>query len=302
MPTFGDGGPTIPHLITTRYGQHPLLAASIAGNLWYQRMIVIAPGASEPASLSARRSARYHLLVKIADRRGSHIRGRVARIFRGNGKLRVGDEVEFDVPIRYDGPPGGVQPGHDSYGTGTTAAALRRARYVEAFVDREHGRCTLAADQYTLRFLGTRKPRLRVPTEEEVATAWRRFHELWPAPERDEFDDDLWASLDESHDPPIEVEMVVEIRDQDGRRSTYPSQYRGWLEVMKPGDFITLLHKDGGHLFIQGAASGPFLIRCSDASGRVLAEVTSIEHSATCRVIHRYIDDESAAVLSLLNA
>lgn len=97
------------------------------------------------------------------------------------------------------------------------------------------------------------------------------------------------------------VEVVVEISDQDGQRSPLARHFRGWLELMKAGDFVAFLHRDGGQLFVQGPATGPFLIRCSDAAGRVLAEAREVPYSSTCKIIESYIAGQSNEVLRSLS-
>lgn len=93
-------------------------------------------------------------------------------------------------------------------------------------------------------------------------------------------------------------EAVVEIRDQDGERSPCPTHFPEWVAVMKPGDSLTFIHRDGGQLFVEGAASGPFLVRCSDASGQVVAFAPRVSHSETFQIIGQYIGGDSPEVIA----
>lgn len=252
--------------------------------------MAIAPGAQKPVTLHARLAARYHLQLEIVDRelrgeRGS-VRGRVVRFFRANGKLRVSDEVTFDLPVR-PGPGVPVSPDFDSYQNAVSANEFRSARYVEAFLDRERGRCSLAADQYALLKSLPDAPKLRVPNEAEVRREWKHFGYEMPPLEPDP--------------DAIEVMAVVSMRDQDGGQSNAPSFFADWMEEMKPGDSLTFDHQDGSHLFVQGPARGPFLIRFLADDGQVLAETSSVSYANACAVIRQYIrGDEREAIVRAL--
>jgi hypothetical protein len=89
---------------------------------------------------------------------------------------------------------------------------------------------------------------------------------------------------------------VVEMRDQDGARRALPDPFRAieWLEVMRPGDSLTFLHSHDGTLFLEGPGCGPFSVRRSDASGRVVAHEPALDEQRARVLIWRYLEGDVA--------
>jgi hypothetical protein len=114
--------------------------------------------------------ARYHVQVKH-DRDVIHettgivpVRGRVVTVFRGDNKLRVGDEVRFSAAIYHD--PDEVPPGGWSW---THIASFNNAEYFELFLNGKPPLCEVA--DYTILIIGapSKTPQAHVPTKQELS-------------------------------------------------------------------------------------------------------------------------------------
>jgi hypothetical protein len=232
----------------------------------------------------ARLCARYHAQIEIVDRdeRGS-IRGHVMRLFRSKGTLRLGDEVRLEIDVVREG--GHVRAGAQS--PMSLRAFMAAPPYMEAFFNRRLGRCQIAAGQYDFIDGPTETPAMDVPSSADVAAAWARAGVA------------SWRPSDPPADE-IEEEAVVELRDQDGGRTSSPSQFNGWLEAMKDGDFLTFVHRDGGQLEVRGPSSGPFSVRCSDASGQVIAETRYVGGWTVRDIIRQYIRGDTPGAERLI--
>jgi hypothetical protein len=243
------------------------------------------PGAYEATSLHARLCAQYHAQVEIVERTEfGDVHAIVKRLFRGKGTLRPGDEVRFQLPVLREG--GRPRPGPSRW---MALDTLMAARYLEVFFHRARGRCAIDREQYFVIPNLTDKPSVRVPPKLAVALVW-----WWMLGERS------MPSCDPTEEV-AEDEVVVELRDQDGARTSSPGQFRGWLEVMKPGDSLTFVHKDGGQLLVKGAANGPFLVQYADAQGQILEETPSVTSSLVCDIILKYMRGDAPVVITKAN-
>jgi hypothetical protein len=86
----------------------------------------------------ARKAARFHLqveVVEVAPRRPAHVAARVVRVFRGHERIRVGERVEFDVPVAAAGTT--PEPGEQQMPLGELAGA----KFLEVFLDGELPHC-----------------------------------------------------------------------------------------------------------------------------------------------------------------
>jgi hypothetical protein len=129
-----------------------------------------------PAYAEARLRARFHLQLEYQQPRIVStpdyvtIRARVRRVFRDSGTLALGDEIQFDLPIRGPGDPIPLD------GNGwILRGAIADGRYLEVFLNGNPPSCTLAASQYRLLPELSRDPLMDVPTEAEVAAQWAAF-------------------------------------------------------------------------------------------------------------------------------
>jgi hypothetical protein len=157
------------------------------------------------------------------------------------------------------------------------------ARYMEAFLEREQGRYYLSGSFCFIEELSD-SPRMRSPRAEEAAEAHNQIGEL--------------MGRHDASDYPYEGDAVVAMYDQDRRPVGVPRNFRDWLQRMKPGGSLTFVHEDGGQLLVQGVAHGPYLLRFSDAQGRVVAEGSRVSHPVTCQMIDQYFDAEEVAVIT----
>jgi len=130
-----------------------------------------------PTYTEALLRAKYHVQVEIegrevVDKTPAHasVRCRVHHVFRGDD-LHVGDSVRFPVSVcREDDeiPAGGV--------SWSLLGAFQKARYLEAFLDGNPPDCVVACSHTY--FIGelSGKPKIAVPTEDEVAAEWLDFN------------------------------------------------------------------------------------------------------------------------------
>ncbi len=84
---------------------------------------------------------------------------------------------------------------------------------------------------------------------------------------------------------------VGEMRDQDGARRADPNIRDAtiWLEVMKPGDSLSFLRRDGGVLQISGPAGETFSVRCTDARGHVVMDAADLDGRAVLSATVLYL-------------
>ena len=130
-----------------------------------------------PAYLERRLRARYHVQVELAytpvtdTPTYAPVAGCVRRVFRGDERLGLGDEVHFSVAVRR--PEDSIRPGGDLW---MDLRAFEAAKYMEVFLNGTPPDCELA-DYRSFVIAGpSDAPCVPVPTEEEVATAWAEFH------------------------------------------------------------------------------------------------------------------------------
>lgn len=84
---------------------------------------------------------------------------------------------------------------------------------------------------------------------------------------------------------------VREMRDQDGARRVDPEIFHAaeWLDLMRPGDSLSFLRRDGGLLEISGPAGETFLLRCVDDCGHVVLEAADLDSRTLLDVVGRYL-------------
>ncbi len=81
------------------------------------------------------------------------------------------------------------------------------------------------------------------------------------------------------------------MRDQDGARREDPDirDATDWLEVMKTGDSLSFLRRDGGVLQVRGSEGEAFSVRCSDAGGQLVVEAADLDSRTVRNAIGRYL-------------
>ena len=91
-------------------------------------------------------------------------------------------------------------------------------------------------------------------------------------------------------------------RDQDGARRKDPEMGHAaeWLEIMKPGDSLSFLRRDGGALQISRPGDEIFSVRCADASSRVVTEAAALDSDTVLNAIKRYLDGDLTACVKQL--
>ena len=84
---------------------------------------------------------------------------------------------------------------------------------------------------------------------------------------------------------------VAEMRDQDGDRRVDPDPFHAtdWFEVMRPGDSLSFLRRDGGELQVDEGSDGTFSVRCTDARGQVVGERAGLENQTVLVAIRLYL-------------
>ena len=73
-----------------------------------------------------------------------------------------------------------------------------------------------------------------------------------------------------------------------------------WLEIMKPGDSLSFLRRDGGALQISRPGDEIFSVRCADASSRVVTEAAALDSDTVLNAIKRYLDGDLTAFVKQL--
>ena len=141
-----------------------------------------------PAYVEARRQARYHVQVELAHagvvKTPAHVpvTGHVRRIFRGDDRLGLGDEVHFKVAVCRPGdslPPGAGPWRH--------LRDFEAAKYMEVFLDGTPPECQVVLGQCFVIAAPLDTPSMPAPTEEEVAAAWAAFDRQEPLPDGTEW-------------------------------------------------------------------------------------------------------------------
>jgi len=81
------------------------------------------------------------------------------------------------------------------------------------------------------------------------------------------------------------------MRDQDGARRVDPGIHDAavWLDMMKPGDSLSLLRRDGGVLEIRGPVRGTFSLRCVDERGKVVLDAADRDSGAVLGAVDQYL-------------
>jgi hypothetical protein len=97
---------------------------------------------------------------------------------------------------------------------------------------------------------------------------------------------------------------VVEMCDQDGSRAAFPDaeSARDWLDVMRPGDTVTFLCRDGGQLHVVGPSSGPFSVRCTSGDGSILADVPALGNDTVRNAVLQYLGGDALACVRLMTS
>jgi hypothetical protein len=130
----------------------------------------------KPAYDEARLRARYHVQVELGQagvgKTPAHVPivGRVARVFRGDGLLRPGEEVHFSVAVCRPGDS--LCPGGDLW---MHLQDFETARYMEVFLDGTPPACKVARSQCFAIPAPSDTPSVPVPTEAEIAASWAAF-------------------------------------------------------------------------------------------------------------------------------
>ncbi len=93
---------------------------------------------------------------------------------------------------------------------------------------------------------------------------------------------------------------VLEMRDQDGARRKDPEMRHAaeWLEIMKPGDSLSFLRRDGGELQIRRPVDETFSVRCTDAPNHVVTEAGALDGDTVLSAINRYLDGDLTACVT----
>ena len=84
---------------------------------------------------------------------------------------------------------------------------------------------------------------------------------------------------------------VCEMRDRDGARRVDPGIHDAavWLDMIKPGDSLSLLRRDGGVLEIRGPVRGTFSLRCVDERGKVVLDAADLDSGAVLGAVDQYL-------------
>jgi hypothetical protein len=112
--------------------------------------------------LAARLQSRFHAQVQVTHPDAVFqtpaavpVKGRVVRVFRNSGTLRVGDEVTFSVHVCRPGDVIWPGPSFMLYET------FMRANHMEVFLNGQPPRCEVARDECIALDRPTRIPQLR---------------------------------------------------------------------------------------------------------------------------------------------
>jgi hypothetical protein len=94
----------------------------------------------------------------------------------------------------------------------------------------------------------------------------------------------------------VAAHPIVDMRDQEGASRRFPDLRRAceWLEVMRPGDHLTFVHRDGDTLIFDGFARGSLSVRHLDSSGGVVTQRSEVGHKAACVIVWRYLAGDVA--------
>ena len=112
--------------------------------------------------LAARLRARFHAQVQV-EHKGANlktpaavpVKGRVVRVFRSGGALKVGDEVEFSVHV--------FRPGDDFWPGPTfmTYETFMQATHMEVYLNGNPPRCEVSLDECVTIEAPSRRPQLK---------------------------------------------------------------------------------------------------------------------------------------------
>jgi hypothetical protein len=112
--------------------------------------------------LAARLRARFHAQVQVQHTSANPktpgavpVKGRVVRVFRSGGALKVGDEVEFSVHVCRRGDDFWEGPSFMPYET------FMEATYMEVYLNGNPPRCEVALDEHVTIETPTRRPQLK---------------------------------------------------------------------------------------------------------------------------------------------
>ena len=129
----------------------------------------------------ARRDAEFHVQVAVhyvqnnVQTPGSaHVDAEVVRVFRGGGKLRLGDPVHFVLSVLTgDEDPLTIPVGGTLW---MNYHALQTAQYLEVFLDGLPPECAVVLWQYDIIDEPTKKPTMDVPAEspQQISRSLRR--------------------------------------------------------------------------------------------------------------------------------
>jgi hypothetical protein len=144
-------------------------------------------------SIAARRRAPLHVQIELAPFPPNlrtplkvEIKGQVVRVFRGEGLIKLGDSVSFDlwVCVEGDEPTG---PAYVYYKNLITAS------HVEAYLSGTPPKCVLEVYEFTLLDGPTLEPKMSVEELVELMQSWREESESTVGPLRS---DGLPESMD----------------------------------------------------------------------------------------------------------
>ena len=112
--------------------------------------------------LAARLRARFHAQVQVEHKAGTHqtpgavpVKGRVVRVFRSGGALKVGDEVQFSVHVYRPGDDIWEGPAFMRYDT------FMQAKYMEVYLNGNPPQCEVALDECVTIEAPSRRPQVK---------------------------------------------------------------------------------------------------------------------------------------------
>jgi hypothetical protein len=88
---------------------------------------------------------------------------------------------------------------------------------------------------------------------------------------------------------------VVEMRDQDGARRHSPDfrDASEWLEMMRPGDVLLFVRRDGGHLQITEERDGSLAASYVDRAGGAIGGQSALDAQQVRTAIRHYLDGDT---------
>ena len=81
-------------------------------------------------------------------------------------------------------------------------------------------------------------------------------------------------------------------RDQDGARRRCPDVHDAseWLNMMKPGDVLLFVHRDGGHRQINHESDGSQRVSQVDGAGRTILERPALDARQVQAAFRQYFE------------